>query len=199
MKKVVLALFILSTYSITLLAQENKQREVGLILSNFDNFGLVYRFGTERSLWRTSALVLSGYERDQANSNNDIHEKHTGVNVRFGREFRKELANKLDLRYGADLVFTYQKSDYEIDDTGGSAFYRHTVNKTFSPGLDFVIGLNYALTQNFLIGAEVLPGFDYTTGTSSENYDGVETKYDVSGFSYGISSTGVLLSLVYKF
>jgi hypothetical protein len=199
MKKVLLTLLIVSTYSISLLAQENKQHEVGLIFNSFDSFGFAYRFGTERSLWRTSSLFLSGYNREDQADGAFIRQHGSGFNLRFGKEFRKELVEKLDLRYGVDLLFTFQKSDYEIDDKTASNYDRHTGSKTYSPGLGIIVGLNYHLGERFLIGAEVLPNVSYSTGSSFENYGGVETHYDLTGFSYGISSTSALLSVVYKF
>jgi hypothetical protein len=71
------------------------------------------------------------------------------------------------------------------------------------PCYKLVFGFNYKLGDNFVIGAEVLPNFSYTTGTSIEKYyytnNGDEVKSDISGFNYGLSNTSVLLSLAYRF
>jgi len=74
---------------------------------------------------------------------------------------------------------------------------------TYEPGINFVFGLNYVVNDKFVIGADILPGFSYYTGTLTEmnyyiNY-GNETKTNFSGFNYGLSNTSVLVSLAYRF
>jgi hypothetical protein len=56
MKKSLLILFALS-YAFIGNAQETvKQQEVGLVFRSLNNFGLTYKVGTKKSLWRYQAL-----------------------------------------------------------------------------------------------------------------------------------------------
>lgn len=58
MKKLFVILLCLSA---TLLseAQENpKQKEAGIIFNNLDNFGLTYKIGNNKALWRFNTLFF---------------------------------------------------------------------------------------------------------------------------------------------
>jgi len=104
---------------------------------------------------------------------------------------------------GADLSFNFSKSKNDIDDktVNNSDLVREST--TYQPGINLVLGFNYVIHNNFVIGAEVMPSFSYITGTSVEKYyysnNGNEVKSKISGFTYGLSNSSVLISLVYRF
>lgn len=203
MKKSLLIVLCLSM-SYYLMAQETvKQKEVGLVVSNlFDNFGLTYKTGTEKSLWRLNTLFVSG--NNTSNTSDSLVNKQStfGFGVKIGKEYRKKIADHLDLRIGADVSFSYSQSKSEYDDKTVHNHDRLNEQTTYRPGVNLVFGLNYTLGDHFVIGAELLPGFSYMTGVSTEkNYylnNGDEVTSDISGFSYGLSNTSVLLSVAYK-
>src|SRR4051812_47161556 len=84
--------FILLAFLITLAAsaQEAKQKEVGIVLSNFDSFGLTYRTGTAQSMWRFNVvnvnLVNSKAEPD--NNNDNVKQNSLTFTIRAGKEKR---------------------------------------------------------------------------------------------------------------
>lgn len=199
MKKTLMILICLSM-SYILLAQETvKQKEIGLVFMNLDNFGLTFKTGTDKSLWRFNTLFISG--NNMENTTDSFVHKHSnmGFGVGIGKEYRKNIVENLELRFGADLSFTYSQSksdnDHKTIDINDSLSERIT----YIPGVNLVFGLNYKLSGNIVIGVELLPNFRYTTGTSTHINNDVEVKSDISGFNYGLSNTSVLLSLSYRF
>ncbi len=203
MRKSLMILFCLSM-SYYLMAQETvKQKEIGLVFSNLDNFGLTFKTGTDKSLWRFNTLFISGSNMDNTADSLVNNQSNMGFGVKIGKEYRKVLVDNLELRFGADLSFTYSQLKSEYDDKTVNDYDRLNEQTTYGPGVNLVFGFNYKLGDNFVIGAEVLPNFSYTTGTSIEKYyytnNGDEVKSDISGFNYGLSNTSVLLSLAYRF
>jgi len=203
MKKLILLLVCVSM-SYVLIAQETvKQKEFGVVFSNLDRFGLTFKIGNDKSLWRFNSLVLSGSDRDYIDASFDNEQRNAGFGVSVGREYRKKATEKLEFRYGADLSFNYSYSKLTTTDKTNLNAGRLSEQTTYSPGINLVLGINYLINDNIIIGAEALPYFTYNTGNSI-NQDiypiiGKEVKTDISGFSYGLSSSSVLLSLTYRF
>ncbi|MDA3944587.1 MAG: hypothetical protein PF694_13735 [Bacteroidetes bacterium] len=205
MKKSLLIVLCLSM-SYYLIAQENekvKQKEIGLVFSNLDNFGLTYKTGTEKSLWRFNTMVISGDNIEETEDSLFSTQNQLGFGVKIGKEYRKNIAENLELRLGADLSFSYSHSKIELDDKTVNDFDRLREQSIYRPGVNLVFGFNYELSDNFVIGAELLPNFTYTTGSRTETnyytYQNDEENTDFSGFSYGLSNSSALLSLVYRF
>lgn len=200
MKKALLILMTL-TLSISIMAQEKtKQKEIGIVFNNFDNFGLSLKTGNEKSMWRFNTLMITGRNQDEIADSTENKQKNMGFSIKFGKEYRKAIVENFEFRYGADLSFNYSKSEYE--NIGESFYYRSSKNKktTYQPGINLVFGFNYVINDNIVIGAELLPHFTYITGTSTKtDYYNNEIKSDISGFSYGLSNTSALLSISYRF
>ncbi len=199
------SLFILFCFSMsyTLMAQETvKQKEIGLVFSNLDNFGLTYKTGTEKSLWRFNTLFISGNNLDNIADSQENKQSNMGFGVRIGKEYRKALADKLAFRYGADLSFSYNKSTQEYTNKAIVNNERKLERTTYQPGINFVFGLNYELSDQFVLGVELLPNFSYITGTAvDKNFsypNDEELKSDIVGFNYGLSTGSALLSLSYR-
>ncbi len=202
MKKALLILMSL-TFSICIMAQEKtKQREIGLVFNNFENFGLTLKTGNEKSLWRFNTLMITGSNLNEIADSTESKKKNIGFSIKFGKEYRKAIVEDFEFRYGVDLSFNYSQKEYEnIDEF--SYHNRNLINKktTYQPGINLVFGFNYVINDNIVIGAELLPHFTYITGTSTKTnyYNNTEIKSDISGFSYGLSNTSALLSISYRF
>jgi hypothetical protein len=187
-----------------LMAQESmKQKEIGLFFNNLDNFGLTYRTGSDKSLWRFNTLFISGNNMDET-ADSSVNKQNTmGFGFKFGKEYRKDIVKNLELRFGIDLSFTYSQSKYDYNDKTVDDDDRLDEQTTYRPGINLVFGLNYVINDRIVIGAELLPNFSYTFGTSTKKYsyinNGNEVKSDISGFSYGLSNTSALISLAYRF
>jgi hypothetical protein len=182
--------------------QTEKQKEIGLVFSGLNNFGLTFKAGTTKSLWRFNTLIISGNSMDQTLDSSVSKSNSMGFGITLGKEYRKEIVKNLELRYGADLSFTYTKSKSDYNDKTIADNDRVNEQITYKPGINLVFGFNYVLNDNFVIGAELLPAFYYSTGTIEQKYSTAnqtnDMKGDISGFNYGISNTSLLLSLVYR-
>lgn len=201
MRKSLLILLALSMSFYVMAQEKTKQKEIGLVFRNLDNFGLTFKTGTSKSLWRYNALFMSGSKMDEIADSLERKNSGMGFNVSIGREYRKMIANKLELRYGADLSFNYSHSEYDYTYNSNYGYDRYNKRTIYQPGINFVFGFNYVINEHFVIGAELLPHFRYRFGTSTEKGygDANEIKSDISGFSYGLSNSSVVLSLVYRF
>ena len=185
--------------SISLMAQEKtKQKEVGLVFNNLDQFGVSYKSGTNKSLWRYSLLLMSGSNVSSTSDYEEQDNKRFGAGLKFGKEYRKEISEKLEFRYGADVSFSYSKSETESENDVRPRFYNSSTS--YRPGFNFVFGMNYLLNEHFAIGAEVLPYFEYNIEKRSHEINGEDiVESNGTGIYYGLNSSYALLSLSYRF
>jgi hypothetical protein len=193
MKKVALiivsVLFAWNSYS----QETTKQNEVGIIFNNLHNFGLTFRTGTEQSLWRFNTLTFSGRDRTTTRDTSESSSNRIFGKVAFGKECRKEIATNLALRYGLDFSFSYR---HYTDDNG----YSKSENTIYTPGFNLIFGLNYQVGDVIVIGAELMPYFEYGIGEGIyKRDDQPKEKSDIEEMSYGLSNQSLMLSVVYRF
>lgn len=109
MKKLVWSLFAF-TIAITILAQEKPRiKEIGIVFSNLEIFGLSFKIGKEKALWRINTLLIDGGNLEE--TMDSVVSKTSSIGFMFGvgREYRKAIAKNLELRYGAEILpyFSY--------------------------------------------------------------------------------------------
>lgn len=195
MKKNLVLMLVMNLLSIaSVLGQDQvKQKEAGITFSNLDNFGLTYRAGTSSALWRFSAFSLSAGSSDSDNSQSTVTTKNLGLSLSIGREYRKQIEEKFQFRYGIDLYsgfYTYESKNEDLETTN--------TYDDLSFGINGIIGLNYMLSEKVLIGAEILPGIGYSTRDQVSNQAGTETKTEYNSWSLGFNNQSARLSLVYR-
>lgn len=176
-----------------------KTSEIGLALSSLNSFGLTFRFGNVKGLWRFNSLLLTGNLTAQ-NLSDSVHVKTSqmGSQVTAGREYRKPIGDRFALRGGGDLVFSWDQNVYDRDDTSIFNNDFRTVTTSYLPGINIVLGFNYALGERLLLGLEVLPHFTYSiihSKTTSPNFNQEST---TTSYSYGLDTDAGRLSLVFK-
>jgi hypothetical protein len=194
---------ILLTFLVTLAAsaQDTKQKEAGIVLSNLNYFGLTYRTGTAQSMWRFNVVNVNlGKDKaDPGNSNNNVEQSNFGFTARAGKEKRNKVSDNFEFRYGADVSLMYNYSKTEI--TNSTPVPNNTTNKAtnFTPGINAVIGFNFVIKEKFIVGAEILPGIFYKTGKNvSESTGSQKTEVNTSGFGLTFNN-GAALSFMYRF
>ncbi|MDH5474264.1 MAG: hypothetical protein OEX22_01085 [Cyclobacteriaceae bacterium] len=207
MKKTILLSLVLAT-SVQLFSQQKaQQKEVGLAFQSLNGFGLTYKTGTNKSLWRFNTLFVSGGNLSEESDSSSFEDNSLAVGFKFGKEFRKEIFEKLEFRYGTDVSFNYRLSKYENNDRTSIDQDWKRSRETFESGINLLVGLNYLISNDFIIGAELMPHLTYIKGNSIQTttfysngiYDTFDDKKDVSGVSYGLSNSSVLLTLSYRF
>ncbi|MCP4522537.1 MAG: outer membrane beta-barrel protein [Cytophagales bacterium] len=188
----------------TATSEMSRQQELGLTTSNFDSFGLTYRIGTQKSLWRFNTLLFSSNNSDYEykDDNRETTANSFNTTLSIGKEYRKQINDKFDLRFGADLSFGYLYRKSNINDTDNSS---EIIDKEtlYTPGINFVLGANYSINKNIIVGAEILPGIYYTTGKEETIYSDEETEssntVNISRLNYRLSNSSLRLSLAYRF
>jgi len=198
-------IFIAFAMPLCIIAQEkNKQNEVGIAFNSFNNFGLTYKTGTDKSLWRFSTLLLNG-NHSTAESDDSLNTSRSsiGFTIKAGREYRKEILDNFEFRIGLDLSFSYSYSKLDMDDKSIENENRMNQETRYEPGINLVLGLNYMINKNLILGAELMPYLTYYSGELKEKIyyvnEGDEVKTESSGFRYGLSNTSLLLTLAYRF
>jgi len=203
MRKILLIIFILNISLFATSQETTKQKEIGLAFRNIDNFGITFKTGTNKSVWRFTTLIISGYDNEQIEDSIVYNLNNIGFDFAFGREYRKIITENFELRIGADITIGYDYKKNKNNDktvTDNDALLERTMYET---GINIVFGFNYVFNDNFIIGAELSPNFKCFTGKSVSKSiytnDGNEVKSDYSGINYGLSNASVLISLAYRF
>ncbi|MBB3696963.1 hypothetical protein KMW28_22035 [Flammeovirga yaeyamensis] len=208
MKKILflLAFFTLSIVGFSQDVEKVKQKEIGLTYTGDSSFGMTFRIGNNKSLWRFSSVIGSSSSSKTENDSTLLDDgKYSFYGFRVGKEFRKSITKKLDLRYGLDLGFTYQ---YSLVDSYGD---RHTTTKgnTYTPSVGVVFGFNYYIVEDIILGLEMIPTFSKRfqdnnqvsriIGDNNEILSTSEINHKKTENDFSLSNQNITLSLVYKF
>ncbi len=202
--KIILSIILvlcLSLITSTSYAQDSqKKQELGLMFQNMDNFGLIYRFGDENSLWRISSIfgVTYNVNRDftyPGDLNREKRElKYRKFELRFGKEFRVPINDHLKFRYGIDIFGAYSSDETDLDRSPGPSDY-YSKHRDFQTGVGFIIGFNLQINEKLAFGAEIMPRIRYYN-----NKDVIQDQtFKYSGIDMRISNSPAYLSLVYQF
>jgi hypothetical protein len=200
MKKTTLIIIVLTFSTMFTKGQTiDKQKEIGLIFSSLNNFGITYKTGTKEALWRFSTLFIKGSD----NSHNYSTWKDTGNSfgngIRIGKEKRKNIAKNLDFRYGFDLTFSYYHEKTATDNYIAPSNNQTNITNRYSPGMNLLIGINYWISEKFVMGAEILPYFNYSYSKFSNTFNSVTTYHTAKGINYGLTNQSALITIAYKF
>ncbi len=202
MKRLLFLVLIISG-SLNSFAQNSpKQHEVGLSFYGLHGFGITYRVGTPTALWRFNGLSISG--QNQKNeippySSYKFDRISNSIGLEVGREYRKPLNERLDFRYGADVTLNYMRSRSEeiYSTTPDPAIYKYK-NSALTPGVDFVVGVNYKINSFLLVGAELTPGVGYSFTKSERTLNEQVDNFKGHNFSYSLNNSA-RITLVCKF
>ena len=148
-------------------AKPEKKHEIGIGISGMNsNFNLMYKFGTERTLCRIKMMHIDNFLEE------------TNVGLSIGAEFRKPVSEHVNFIYGLDLQDAFR---YEPE----------LIINIF--GINAVLGANYRLTKNVLIGAEITPlvGLTAVKPNNSHVWE--------RDFYYQISNAGAELYIAVQF
>jgi hypothetical protein len=197
-------IFSILFFSYNLFSQESiKQKEIGITFYNLNSFGLTYKSGTNTSLWRFNTIFATGNNQKYTSDSVTTKQNSFGVGLRAGKEFRKLITPKFELRYGADLSFSVNQSKSKNVSLTSYKYETSQNITTYNPGLNLVFGFNYLLGDQLALGIELMPGISYSTGkytqTAKTPSHFKTDKQDISNFSYGLNNQFAMLSLSYKF
>ena len=201
MKRYLLLLVLTSSHLISYSQESVKIKELGFTTSNLNDFGITYRQGSTNTLWRFNAIASNaGF----SNSKGDYEERSNSgfsIGLQVGKEWRKLISQKFELRLGTDLGFRYGQSKYERFDAPSQTLEYKSSNETFKASALGVFGFNFVFTDMFLVGAEFLPALTYSKGSTEQYYQssGETVNSENESFNFGFSTDSIRLSLLYRF
>lgn len=201
MKKFTLLLiFMLASY-FTYSQDVDKIKELGFTTNNLNDFGITYRTGSEKSLWRFNAISSSISKRTSSDDSSNDTWTSLGFGVQFGKEWRKLLSQKFELRYGLDLAFNFSNSKDENFDPATPDLITKYITNSYRSGINAVLGFNFVFAEGFLVGAEFQPAISYSKEKSEmHNPNAQEPRTSESdNLSFGLSTDALRLSLIYRF
>lgn len=198
MKKYVLA-FLLSTPFLLNAQESTKIQEIGGTTRSLSNFGVTYRIGNTHAVWRFDGL---GINLGTNTRRTDYVNQSFGAGLSIGREWRRPLGDRFELRSGFDLGFAYSFFNLEqgsiIQD---SEYAQKTIE--YRPNFNGVFGFNFLFYEQLVLGFEVQPSVSYgiicrTEYNRSFDQESITTS-NREAISIGVNTNSVLLSLSYRF
>jgi len=172
--------------SFNLYAQQEpgkKIRQVGINFSSLNAFGLHYKAGNEKTLFRLSLATV-----DFVTGDNNL-QKHFGGGFRLGFENHVPVSGAFDFIWGMEGGFSvnYLKNNTVYTDIW-----------TMEPAVDVVLGINYTFAGHVVVGAELAPVFEYYYQRAKGMPDNEYHKTD-SYFHFGFNSSSAALTVAYRF
>lgn len=202
--KAILIIIILCI-SMSLMAQETPRlKEAGVVFRNLDNFGLTYRTGTEKALWRFEALTANLSNENREGDRTSLKNNQFSLSVRAGREYRRSLSQRFALRSGFDLGLGLNYSLRENDQRMNSGTIYDRSESTEYTGLSsLILGANLQLGKSWTLGAEIRPTLSFTRGSeeTQRNYNDEPTEEEtrqISRLAFGSNLTSIVFSAVYR-
>jgi hypothetical protein len=202
MKKLCVLILLLGIPFALLAQEKTKQKEIGLRFYNFDRFGLHYKFGSNKMMWRLGGSFLGADYTEFKNTNGKSTMMACDLGLTFGLEKIVPINKNFDFRVGADLRLGFSYDQYRYD--AQNSIYKSTQNiYQYTPGLNAVLGFNYTVLDHLVIGAEFTPSvfFQYDFDTKKVNGDIFNSTENISNWKLGadITQTSLALCIAYKF
>jgi hypothetical protein len=178
--------------------------EFGFTFSSLNNFGINFKMGNQKTLYRLSVLALNIGTGNLVNTGSinfnglplDTSVKVTffGAGLSIGIEKRIFLAKNFYLLLGADAVVDYYSDKYENNTTNSGNWTRWRL----APGIDLGLGLAYQIGDHFIITAEISPSLSYIY--EKQKLSGAAYNTDFTGhyFQFGLSNNSARVTIAYR-
>ena len=179
--------------------------QAGISFSSLNLFGLNFKTGNDKTLFRVSLLTANGgASSDQGRTQDSIDIKgiSAGAGFRVGFEKHIPVYHSLNFISGVEAGDSYTYNKQKQDMPG---FYNdyESVNWKMTPMIDLVVGLTYTISDHLVLGIETAPSVQYSFGkvktTSYGTGTGVETEKKTNNFNFGFYSSPATLTLAYRF
>ncbi|MEI6682595.1 MAG: hypothetical protein WCO44_08205 [Bacteroidota bacterium] len=191
-----------------LFAQQETHPQVyqaGLSFSSLNNFGLNFKTGDEKTLFRVTLLSASmGLSSDQGRTQDSIDIKTSSAGAGFRVGFEKHIPVYRTLRFiwGLEAGGSYSYNKMKQDMSGTYNDYE-SVTWKITPMADLVLGLTYTISDHLVLGVEIAPSLQYSFGkvktTNSGSGSPLETVKSTSSVSFGFYNNPATLTLAYRF
>lgn len=190
--------FLLCSLSTTILNAQNEttntqKREVALTFKSLNDYGLSYKFGNKKALWRLNSFWVNNHSSIVENDDLLTENKSGAYSISFGRDWIKPLSEKLEFRYGAALSASYRFSKSERNDFDVTDEETTSKSTIFTPGAIGVVGFHYALTNVINIGAESTLTAGYNIGKTTRTAGRFNETFTNNGFNLGMGNVAALV------
>ncbi|MCX6217238.1 hypothetical protein [Spirosoma sp.] len=177
-------------------AQDSPTREVGLRLTSFDSFGMVYKKKLDENTYRRYRLAFGNLGANFVQSNTMVAFSAGGA---MGKEKRRNLTDKLQFIYGTELIASVSlnssTSGSVTVDNGSGGVVTYTGSSlllvTPSVGIGFVLGAQYNFNPRWYISAELIPSV-----TASGTFGNGTSFYSIQA---GFNSNSAGITGAYRF
>ena len=173
------------------------------MFSSFDNFGLTYKTGSEKTLLRLSLLFLDLQHDNQYGRQEDsIDSKYQsyGAGFRVGFERRAPVFAKLDFIWGIEAGCNYNYQQQKRNESHYSYYYNYEmVNWSVTPLVCVVLGVRYTILDHLVLGAEISPGIMYSFGKVKTTNSNSTVEETVSSVRFNLSNGTAGLTVAYRF
>lgn len=171
-------------------------QEIGLRLTDFNSFGLIYKKQVDENTYRRYRLAFGNLSANYIQNNTLIGFSVGGA---AGKEKRRPINDKLQFVYGTELIaslslnFSNTGSLTVNDGTGASTTYTGSSVFIVTPsvGVGFVLGAQYNLTSRWYVSAELIPAI-----TASGSFGNGTALYRLQA---GFNSSSAGLTGAYRF
>lgn len=160
-------------------ASAQQAKEIGLRATNFDQFSLLYKRETKSQKFLRLRFILANLQYATVNGSS-VGAASFGLAI--GLEKRRPLSDRLDLLTGPEPFFNFNL-------VAGTS---NEINSFALVGLGYVIGFQYALSDQFHIGIEAIPSV-------SAQFSFLEDGANNLTAQAGVSNAGIALTGVYRF
>lgn len=205
MKKLILVQSILLLAYFQLNAQGDGKIKELYLNGNFfklENLSLQYKTETKKGNYLRIGFTDLNFHSSKASASQTMQYSttQTGMSLAFniGIEKRKDIINRLQFFYGADVYFSSSYGRTKQDNPTVSRELRFTDHYTIGPGLDFNSGVILNIFKDFFIAAEVMPIIEYSYTKTQEIVNQEKTSNTFNGMHFNFSNENIRLSLVYR-
>jgi len=161
---------------------QSKFQDIGLNYSGSNLFGVRYKVGNEKTLFRLTIINLGGTNDKQTGTYVTYKLINQGFATYIGFEKSKFVTDNIKFYYGADLLSSYDKFSNKNITTNSNS-----VEKSLKAGLGCVLGFAYNFSNNVSLSTEIIPSiwYSYSKHSYSNGADiGIQTS---KGFGYGFN------------
>jgi len=195
---------IFAVISCGLLAQQEKPLhyyQVGIQFSSLNSFGLNFKTGNEKTLFRLSLLTMNlGLNSNNMGSSDSVVNKASsyGAGIRLGFEKHVPVLARFNFIWGleAGCNFSYQK---QKRNTNTDDIVNENSGWGLSPLVNVILGVTYTIADHLVLGAEITPGIQYSYMESKTTTYNRTIEQTNSAFGFGFNNNSASLSVAYRF
>ncbi len=159
--------------------EKTTSKEVGLYFSSLNSFGIRYKFGNEKRMFRLTALSLSVGRTSSPEQN------YAGAGLNFGVELPFRITDVFSFYYGPELRGSFNRQK------NYTSSFDYSTSDVYNAGIGFILGFSRSFQSNIIVSVEIVPGFSYRKIVSGN--------VDTTSFGFGLDSNAAGITLGYRF